>query len=163
MAIKVIRGDFDDPALRERFVHEAQSVSRLRHPNIVTIFEYGEFDGQPFIAMEYIVGETVGDIIRRREPLPLARKLQMMDEICAGMACAHRAKVVHRDLKPDNIMVDAEGGLLKIVDFGIARHLQTNVVAIHARHRHAQLHGPGAVHGAMRLSQRHLRDRRGLL
>ncbi len=127
VAIKVIRGDFDDPALRERFAQEAQSVSRLRHPNIVTIFEYGEFDGQPFIAMEYIVGETVGAIIRSREPLPLARKLQMMDEICAGMACAHRAHVVHRDLKPDNIMVDAEGGLVKIVDFGIARSLPTNV------------------------------------
>ena len=127
VAIKVIRGDFDDPALRERFAQEAQSVSRLRHPNIVTIFEYGEFDGQPFLAMEYIAGETVGAIIRRREPLPLARKLQMMDEICAGMAAAHRARVVHRDLKPDNIMVDADGGLLKIVDFGIARSLQTNV------------------------------------
>jgi serine/threonine protein kinase/tetratricopeptide (TPR) repeat protein len=127
VAIKVIRGDFDDPALRERFAHEAQSVSRLRHPNVVTIFEYGEFDGQPFLAMEYIEGETVGAIIRRREPLPLARKLQMIDGICAGMAAAHRTRVVHRDLKPDNIMVDAETGLLKIVDFGIARHLQTNV------------------------------------
>ena len=127
VAIKVIRGDFDDPALRERFAQEAQSVSRLRHPNIVTIFEYGEFDGQPFFAMEYIAGETLGAIIRRREPLPLARKLQMMDEICAGIACAHRARVIHRDLKPDNIMVDAESGLLKIVDFGIARSLQTSV------------------------------------
>jgi eukaryotic-like serine/threonine-protein kinase len=126
VAIKVIKGDFDDPALRARFVQEAQSVSRLRHPNIVTIFEYGEFDGQPFIAMEYIVGDSVGDLIRRREPLSLARKLQIMEEICAGMACAHRAKVVHRDLKPDNIMVDAEGALVKVVDFGIARSLQTN-------------------------------------
>src|SRR5687768_17661618 len=58
VAIKVIRGDFDDPALRERFAQEAQSVSRLRHPNVVTIFEYGDFDGQPFLAMEYIAGET---------------------------------------------------------------------------------------------------------
>jgi eukaryotic-like serine/threonine-protein kinase len=127
VAIKVIRGDFDDPVLRERFAQEAQSVSRLRHPNIVTIFEYGEFDGQPFLAMEYIVGETLGALIRRRPPLPLARKLEMVDEICAGMAAAHRARVVHRDLKPDNIMVDGETGLLKIVDFGIARNLQTSV------------------------------------
>ena len=126
VAIKVIRGDFEDPALRERFVQEAQSVSRLRHPNIVTIFEYGEVDGQPFIAMEYITGDSVGDLIRRHEPLSLARKLQIMEEICTGMACAHRAKVVHRDLKPDNIMVDAEGALVKVVDFGIARSLQTN-------------------------------------
>ena len=127
VAIKVIRGDFDDPELRERFAREAQSVSRLRHPNIVTIFEYGEYDGQPFLAMEYIAGETLGAIIRRRDPLPLGRKLQMLDEICAGMACAHRARVVHRDLKPDNIMVDAESGLLKVVDFGVARSEQTNV------------------------------------
>ena len=130
VAIKLIRGDFDDPALRERFAQEAQSVSRLRHPNIVTIFEYGECDGQPFLAMEYIAGETLGAIIRRRDPLPLGRKLQMLDEICAGVACAHRARVVHRDLKPDNIMVDAESGLLKIVDFGIARSLQTSVARV---------------------------------
>jgi tetratricopeptide (TPR) repeat protein len=126
VAIKVIRGDFDDPALRARFAQEAQSVSRLRHPNIVTIFEYGEFDGQPFLAMEYIDGETLGAVIRRGERLPPARVLQMLDEICAGVACAHRARVVHRDLKPDNVMVDAESSLLKIVDFGIARSLQTN-------------------------------------
>src|SRR6185295_17287925 len=85
VAIKVMR--VDDPALRERFAQEAQSVSRLRHPNIVTIFEYGEYDGQPFLAMEYIAGETLGAVVRRGEPLPLARTLQMMDEICAGMAC----------------------------------------------------------------------------
>ena len=163
VAIKVIRGDFDDPALRERFAQEAQSVSRLRHPNIVTIFEYGEFDGQPFLAMEYIEGETVGALIRRREPLPLARKLQMMDEICAGMAAAHRARVVHRDLKPDNIMVDAEGGAAEDRRLRHRAEPADQRLAIHAGHRHAQLHGPGTIHGGHGPSQRHLRDRRGLL
>jgi len=124
VAVKVIRADYDDPALRERFVNEARSVSRLRHPNIVTVFEYGEFEGQPFLAMEYVGGESLRDVIEQRAPLTLARKLQIIDEVCAGMAAAHHARLIHRDLKPDNIMLDGESGLVKIVDFGLARMLQ---------------------------------------
>lgn len=127
VAIKVLRRGFDDDQLRERFSREARSISRLRHPNIVTIFEYGDFRGQPFIAMEYIAGESLAEVIRRRAALPISRKLQIIEEVCAGMAYAHRAKIVHRDLKPDNIMVDAEGGTIKILDFGIARSMEAEV------------------------------------
>ena len=70
--------------------------------------------------MEYIPGETLGEIIKRRAPLVLTRKLILMEELCAGLAYAHRAGIVHRDVKPANIMLDAEG-TLKVLDFGIAR------------------------------------------
>jgi serine/threonine protein kinase len=127
VAIKVLRGDFEDADLRERFSREARTVSNLIHDNIVIIYEYGDFEGQPFIAMQYVAGESLAEIIRRRATLPLDRKLQMVDELCAGMAFAHRAKIVHRDLKPANIMLDADRGLIKILDFGIARNVEANV------------------------------------
>ena len=126
IAIKVLSGDLVDEETRERFSREARSISRLRHPNIVTIFEYGDFTGQPFIAMEYISGESWAELIRRRAPVPLVRKLRMMEELCAGMAHAHRARIVHRDIKPANIMVDAESGSIKILDFGIASNGASN-------------------------------------
>src|SRR5262249_49080916 len=126
VAIKVLRGDFDDPELRERFSREARTVSNLIHDNIVIIYEYGDFEGQPFIAMQYVAGESLAEIIRPRAYLTLERKLEMIDELCAGMAFAHRAKIVHRDLKPANIMVDADRGLIKILDFGIARNVDAN-------------------------------------
>src|SRR5215471_4873582 len=128
VAIKVLRVDFDDEELRDRFAREARAVSRLSsHQNIVTIFEYGSFKGQPFIAMQYVAGESLAELIHRRAALSIDRKLRIVDEICAGMAAAHRLKIVHRDLKPANIMIDADSGLVKILDFGIARNLEANV------------------------------------
>jgi predicted Ser/Thr protein kinase len=132
VVIKVLRGGLDDTELRERFSREARSISRLRHPNIVTIFEYGDFEGQPFIAMEYVAGETLAEVIKRRAPITLARKLQMMEELCAGMSYAHRARIVHRDLKPLNIMVDSDSGLIKILDFGIARSMEASLTSFTA-------------------------------
>ena len=118
IAIKVLKED--DPDLRERFAREAKSVARLRHPHIVTIFELGEHAEQPYIAMEYIHGRTLAQIIRDREDMPLGRTLELMAELCDGLAFAHRAGIIHRDVKPANIMVDEQGSL-KILDFGIAR------------------------------------------
>ena len=120
VVLKVLREGFDNPEMRERLAREANAAGALRHPNIVTIFDVGEYDGQPFIAMEYINGETLSELIKRRANLPLGRRLQLMEELCAGLHYAHRAGLVHRDIKPANIMIDEEG-LLKIVDFGIAR------------------------------------------
>ncbi len=117
IAIKLLRDDSEE--LRERFAREARSVARLRHPNIITIFDVGEQDGQPFIAMEYIQGQTLGDLVRSG-PLTLARKLQLMGELCDGLGFAHKVGIVHRDVKPANIMVERDG-VLKILDFGIAR------------------------------------------
>ncbi|MBI2835029.1 MAG: protein kinase [Acidobacteria bacterium] len=127
VAIKVLRDDSRD--IRERFAREARSAGRLHHPNIVTIFDVGEHEGIPFIAMEYIPGETLGQIIQRRAVIPLDDKLKMMEELCAGLAYAHRAGIVHRDVKPANLIVDAEG-VLKILDFGIARVVNSSMTRI---------------------------------
>jgi serine/threonine-protein kinase len=121
LAIKLVKDDLtDDPELRERFSREARSAARLRHPNIITVFDIGDVDGRPFIAMEYIPGESLADVIRRRTVVDLGRALGWMESLCAGLAHAHKSGIVHRDIKPGNLMVDQDG-TLKIVDFGIAR------------------------------------------
>ena len=120
VAIKLVRQEFDSPEARQRFAREAQSAGTLRHPNIVTIFDVDEHDGLPFIAMEYIDGETLGEVVKRKALLPVARRLQWVEDLCAGLAYAHRQGVIHRDIKPANLMVDTEGSL-KILDFGLAR------------------------------------------
>lgn len=120
VAIKVLREGFDNPDLRERFVREAKSAARLTHVNIVRIFDFGEHEGRPYIAMEYIPGETLADKIRRRAQLSLAERLRYMEDLCSGLAHAHKAQIVHRDVKPANVMISPEGEL-KILDFGIAR------------------------------------------
>jgi serine/threonine-protein kinase len=118
VAVKVLPGE--DEMLRERFAREARSAAALRHNNIVTIYDVGEDEGRPFIAMEFVDGESMAEMIRRRAPLPLPRKLQLMIELCAGLGYAHRNGIVHRDIKPANLMITSEGGL-KILDFGLAR------------------------------------------
>src|SRR5262245_36916823 len=120
VAIKLLKEGFDNAELRERFMREARSAGRLRHINIVTIFDVGEHESQPFIAMEYVEGETLYALIHRKASLSIGRKIQLMDELCAGLQYAHRAGIVHRDIKPKNVMLDGDG-VLKVLDFGIAR------------------------------------------
>jgi serine/threonine-protein kinase len=120
VAIKLLRNDIDPDHMRERFLREARAVARLRHPNIVTLFDYGVHQGQQYLVMEYLPGETLGDMIERRAPLSLPERLQLIESVCAGLAYAHAARIVHRDIKPANLMVDADG-TLKILDFGLAR------------------------------------------
>ncbi len=119
IALKVLRTDSDDQ--RERFRREARTVARLQHPNIVAIYAVGEHEQQPFIAMEYIEGEPLSEGIRRRAPWGLHRKLLMGADLCAGLAFAHRAGVVHRDVKPSNLIVANGSGAIRLLDFGIAR------------------------------------------
>jgi hypothetical protein len=118
VALKLLRVS-NHEELAERFAREARAAGRLLHPNIITIFDVGDHDGQPFIAMEYVTGETLGEIIRRRAQLPLNRRVRMITDLCDGLAFAHRSGIVHRDIKPANIMITREG-ILKILDFGIA-------------------------------------------
>lgn len=120
VAIKLLHADLDREDLRERFAREARSAGALNHPNIVTIFDYGLFEEAPFIVMEYIRGETLAELVKRRAPLPLSEKLSLLDQLCRGLAYAHAAGIIHRDIKPANLMVDQQG-VLKILDFGIAR------------------------------------------
>jgi serine/threonine protein kinase len=105
--------------LRKRFHREAQSAARLNHPNIVTLYDFGEDQGKIFMAMELLEGSDLKDVIKLGG-LSLEQKLDLMEQICDGLAAAHAASVVHRDLKPPNIHV-LPGGTVKIVDFGLAR------------------------------------------
>jgi eukaryotic-like serine/threonine-protein kinase len=118
-AIKLLKDLATDEA-RERFAREARAAASLAHANIVTIYDFGESDGLPYIAMEYVEGETLSSLIKRNAPIPLNDKLRWIEELCAGLAVAHRANIIHRDLKPMNLMVNTDG-VLKILDFGIAR------------------------------------------
>jgi tetratricopeptide (TPR) repeat protein len=121
VAIKLLKEDYQhDPELRERFIREARSVARLRHPNIVVVHDVGEDDGRPFMAMEYIAGDTLNQVLRRTPTLPIVKRLALIEDLCAGLAHAHHAGIIHRDIKPTNIMLDGEG-VLKVLDFGIAR------------------------------------------
>jgi serine/threonine protein kinase len=121
VALKTINSNLvDRPDLLERFYQEAQSAGKLQHPNIVTIFELGQEKDTPFIAMEYLDGESLEKTIARQADLPLALKVGYIVRICQALEYAHKNRVVHRDIKPGNIMVNSEG-VVKVVDFGIAR------------------------------------------
>jgi hypothetical protein len=120
VTIKLLNGTLDSSELRERFAREGRALAALNHPNIVNIYDSGEYDGSPFIVMEYVRGETLDELIKRRSPMSVPQKLKLIAELCAGLAHAHEAGVIHRDIKPANLMVDQQGHL-KILDFGIAR------------------------------------------
>jgi len=122
VAIKVFAGDLDVPQAAERFAREARAAAALNHPNIVTVFDFGEYDSQAFIVMEYVPGETLAAMVRRKAPVTVADKLRWVEELCAGVGYAHSMQVVHRDIKPANLIVD-RAGHLKVLDFGVARML----------------------------------------
>ncbi|HEU4642786.1 MAG TPA: serine/threonine-protein kinase [Gemmatimonadaceae bacterium] len=121
VAIKVMTESLaHEPEQRDRFVREAQTAGSLQHPNIVTIYDCGEVDGHPYIAMEYIEGADLAAILERHEPLPLKAKLDIAIDALSGLSFAHRHGVVHRDIKPANIRI-TEDGRAKLMDFGIAQ------------------------------------------
>jgi serine/threonine-protein kinase len=121
VAIKMITGAFaDDPELLHRFYREAQSVGNLQHPNIVTIYDLGVEDGNPYLVMEFLEGESLDALIRSRRAISLEEKLDIVVQVCEGVGYAHRRHIVHRDIKPANVML-LQDGRVKIFDFGIAR------------------------------------------
>ena len=109
VALKLLNASLDSGDLRERFAREARALAALNHPNIVDIYDYGEFQGSPYIVMEYVRGETLAEKIKRRAPLTIGQKLKLMSELCAGLAHAHEAGIIHRDIKPANLMVEQHG------------------------------------------------------
>jgi len=126
VALKTITtGVADDPALLERFNREAQSAGGLQHPNIVTIYDLGQAGAHPYIAMELVEGENLEQLIARRAELPVTVKLDYAMQACRAFDFAHKRGIVHRDIKPGNVMVSKEG-TVKVVDFGIARILETS-------------------------------------
>ena len=121
VAVKTITSGVDQSAdLLERFYREARAAGGLQHPNIVTIYELAESGGAPFIAMEYLEGGSLEKIITRQPALPLATKLGYVVQTCRALDYAHRHGVIHRDVKPANIVVTRDD-IVKVVDFGIAR------------------------------------------
>lgn len=134
VAIKVLRGDLSaDEKFIRRFEREAQSVSNLSHPNIVEVYDVGVEENEHYIVMEYIEGKTLKQLLKKRESLTLPEVIDIMTQLTDGMAHAHESYIIHRDIKPQNIMIQ-DDGLIKITDFGIAMALnatqltQTNSV-----------------------------------
>jgi serine/threonine protein kinase len=121
VAIKMMATDVSaDPQLSQRFLREAQSAAQLNHPNIVTLHDFGDDNGQLFMAMELLEGQDLSKILKQRTLVTLEDKLVLMEQCCDGLAFAHSMQLVHRDLKPANIHVHTSGRV-KIMDFGLAR------------------------------------------
>lgn len=108
-----------DADLLRRFLREARLAARLAHPNVVRVFDVGKDEGRPFIAMEYVEGETLAELVARRGALPAAEAAALGVQMCAGLAAVHGAGLVHRDVKPQNLLLGLDG-VLKLGDFGIA-------------------------------------------
>jgi serine/threonine-protein kinase len=124
VAIKLLHADMSqDDAQLERFRREARAVARLSHPHVVTVIDAGEDDGRPFIVFEYVEGETLKARIRRLGRLPVAEAIAYAIEIGRALSAAHAERIVHRDVKPQNVLIDPEGRA-KVTDFGIARSLE---------------------------------------
>ena len=125
VAIKVLRGDLsNDEKFIRRFKREALSVSNLSHPNIVEVYDVGEEDGNYYIVMEYIEGKTLKQLLQKRGALTLPEVIDIMSQLTDGLSHAHEAYIIHRDIKPQNIMIE-DNGLVKITDFGIAMALNS--------------------------------------
>ncbi len=118
--------------MRERFLREARSAARLQHLNIVTVYEFGDVEGMPFIAMELLEGENLGDAVERGRLPDVASRLAVVAQLCDGLAFAHQHGVVHRDVKPSNVTILPDG-TVKIVDFGVA-WLEGSTVATRTGH-----------------------------
>ncbi len=126
VAVKVLRGDLaEDEKFIRRFQREANAASSLRHPNIVEMYDVGEDNGKYFIVMEYVDGKTLKSLIKKRGALNLNEAIDIMLQLTSGIACAHDSYIIHRDIKPQNVMI-LEDGRVKITDFGIAMALNSN-------------------------------------
>ncbi len=123
VAIKILRADLSsDTVSILRFEREAQAAASLAHPNIVEIYDVGEYKDHHYIVMEYIAGKTLKQVIRSRGPLVNEEAVDIMKQLCSAVAEAHSRGIIHRDIKPQNVIVKADGSL-KILDFGIATAL----------------------------------------
>lgn len=121
VALKVMHdGLGDDAQFARRFVAEARAAARLSNPNVVAVFDQGDDDGTLFLAMEYVPGRTLRDVIREQAPLSPARALDLLTPVLSALSAAHDAGIVHRDIKPENVLI-SDKGAVKVADFGLAR------------------------------------------
>src|SRR3954470_22324978 len=126
VALKVLHEHYAaDPEYLERFRREARAVARLSHPNIVTVIDRGDDDGRQFIVFEYVEGENLKELVLRSGRLPVRRALELALDTADGLAFAHDHGLVHRDVKPQNVLLSREGEV-KVTDFGIARSLHVD-------------------------------------
>ena len=127
VAIKVMSDALaQDADLRQRFLREAQAAGSLQHPHVVTIYDFGEVEGHPFIAMEYVDGVDLEGLLRTNVSLSLDEKLELVIGVLQGLAYAHKKGIIHRDIKPGNVRVDSDGKA-RIMDFGIAHLASSNM------------------------------------
>lgn len=125
VAVKILREDYsNNDAFRERFRQEARAAANLSHPNIVTVHDFGFDQGRLFIVMEYVPGMNLKAIIKKRGMIPMDESLGLLIQACSGIGYAHRAGLIHCDIKPHNMLVTPDGRL-KVTDFGIARALSS--------------------------------------
>src|SRR5574341_1432422 len=124
-AVKTLRERLrNDPTAVKRFLREAGYGSRVRHPNVVRTYDYGNTDGLYYLALEWADGEPLADHVARRGRLPAPEVAHIVDQLADALAAAHTVGIIHRDLKPENIVYDASSRTAKLLDFGIARDAQ---------------------------------------
>jgi serine/threonine-protein kinase len=136
VAIKVLSAYFkDDPGFNKRFTREAETMAQLRHPNIITIHDFGDQEGLPFIVMEYLTGETLSQLLARQGCISLAEALPLLRDLASALDYAHQQGVIHRDIKPSNVIIEPITTLTAgrtqraiLMDFGIARFVSENTV-----------------------------------
>ena len=121
IALKVMHPQLaEDEEFVSRFIREAKSAARLSHPNVVAVYDQGADDGDVFLAMEHVAGRTLRDLIRERGRLSPRQALEILEPMLAALGAAHQAGIVHRDVKPENVLL-ADDGRVKVADFGLAR------------------------------------------
>ncbi len=130
VAVKVLKeGAHDNEVFLKRFRNEARNAAGLAHPNIAQVYDYGDHDGTAYLIMELVEGEPMSTILEREQTLPERRLIDMLIHTCRGLQAAHDAGIMHRDIKPGNLLVQGDG-VVKITDFGVSRgHGQTTLTA----------------------------------
>ncbi len=130
VALKVLRRDLaQDEAFISRFRREARSAARLSHPNVVAVFDQGDDDGLMFLAMEYVPGQTLREVMKAEGPLTPRAALDIMGPVLQALGAAHRAGLIHRDVKPENVILREDDGTVKVADFGLARAVSNQTSA----------------------------------
>src|SRR5687768_15748723 len=125
VAVKVLTPDLaSSAALRQRFLREARTIARLRHPSIVDVYSAGEADGVLYFIMQYVPGESLRDYLDREKRVPPGRAAVILRDLADALAYAHAQGVVHRDIKPENVLIDQRSGTAHLTGFGVARALE---------------------------------------
>ena len=126
VALKVMHAHLaDDPDFVSRFEREAKAAARLTHPHVVGVYDQGKADGHVYLAMEYVPGRTLRDVMKQFGPLTPEQALVLLDPILEALEAAHGAGFVHRDIKPENVLI-SDDGRVKVADFGLARAVETS-------------------------------------